>query len=49
LNWGQQASEFKVPDGVKAGKLLLGNVKGADEVGASTLHLSGWEARVYSY
>ncbi len=49
LNWGEQASEFKVPDGVKAGKLVLGNVKGASEEGAETLHLSGWEARVYSY
>jgi oligo-1,6-glucosidase len=49
LNWGEQASEFKVPEGVKAGKLMLGNVKGAGEEGAATLHLSGWEARVYSY
>jgi oligo-1,6-glucosidase len=49
LNWGEQASEFKLPEGVKAGKLLLGNVKGADEAGAATLHMSGWEARVYSY
>ncbi len=49
LNWGEQASEFKLPEGVKARKLVLGNVKGADEAGASTLHLSGWEARIYSY
>jgi hypothetical protein len=34
---------------MKAGKLLLGNLRGATEAGSPTLHLEGWEARVYAY
>ena len=49
LNFGEQPVEYSLPGGVKAGKLLLGNVPGTAESGGSTLKLSGWDARVYAY
>jgi hypothetical protein len=49
LNFGEKPVEYKLPDGMKAGKLLLGNLRGATEAGSPTLHLEGWEARVYAY
>jgi len=49
LNFGEKPAEYKLPDGMKAGKLLLGNLHGATQAGTSTLHLEGWEARVYEY
>ena len=49
LNFGEKPVEYKLPEGIKVGKLLLGNLRGATEAGGSTLHLEGWEARVYEY
>jgi oligo-1,6-glucosidase len=48
LNYGQKPVEYTLPGGIKAGKLLLANIPGTTEAGA-TLHLAAWEARVYSY
>lgn len=48
LNYGQKPIDYTLPEGIKAGKLLLANIPGTTEAGA-TLHLAAWEARVYSY
>ena len=45
-NFSAEPVEYTLPDGVKAGKTALGNYKG-DESGAATLHLNGWESRIY--
>jgi oligo-1,6-glucosidase len=49
LNFGQKPAEYTLPEGVKARKLILANIPGTKEAGASTLHLGAWEARVYAY
>jgi oligo-1,6-glucosidase len=49
LNFGEKPVEYTLPDGMKAGKLLLANVPGTVEAGTSTLHLGAWEARAYTY
>ena len=46
LNFSGTALEYKLPGGVKAGALLLDNYAGS-EAGTGTVHLKGWEARVY--
>jgi len=36
-----------LPNGIKTGRLLLSNLAGKKEEGASTVSLEPWEARVY--
>ena len=49
LNFSGKPVDYTLPEGIQAGKLLLANVAGAAKAGGSSLHLAGWEARVYSY
>jgi oligo-1,6-glucosidase len=49
LNFGEKPVEYTLPQGVTAGKLVLGNVPGTQETGGSTLKLGAWDARVYAY
>jgi oligo-1,6-glucosidase len=48
LNFSKDALAYKLPQGMKAGKLVISNVGKTDERG-EVLHLKGWEARVYKY
>lgn len=48
LNFGEKPAEFNLPDSIKPSKLLLDNLSGS-QTESGTLHLDGWEARVYSY
>jgi oligo-1,6-glucosidase len=45
-NFSSDQIEYTLPDGLKAGKSILDNYK-SDESGATTLHLKGWESRIY--
>jgi oligo-1,6-glucosidase len=49
LNFGEKPVEYALPDGMKAGKLLLANLPGTVEAGTAKLHLGAWEARAYTY
>jgi oligo-1,6-glucosidase len=49
LNFSKEPIDYTLPEGVKAGELLLANVAGTSEADKSTLHLVAWDARVYSY
>lgn len=46
LNFSATPLEYKLPGGVKAGALLMDNYAGS-EGATGTVHLKGWEARVY--
>jgi oligo-1,6-glucosidase len=48
LNFSDQPAEFAVPEGISPGGLLISNQSGV-EATAATLHLKGWEARVYRF
>ncbi len=48
LNFSENAMDYTLPEGMKAGKLALSNL-GVAEENASVLKLKGWEARVYQY
>lgn len=45
-NFSPDPIEYTLPEGIKAGKSLVDNYK-ADESGTTTLHLKGWESRIY--
>ncbi len=45
-NFSGEPVEYTLPDGLKAGKAVMGNYK-SEESGAATLHLEGWESRIY--
>ena len=45
-NFSPDPIEYTLPEGIKAGKSLVDNYKG-DESGTATLHLKGWESRIY--
>ena len=49
LNFGSKPTDYALPDGVKAEKLLLANIPGTTNTGGSTLHLEAWDARIYTY
>ena len=49
LNFGGVATEFALPDGVKAGELLLSNLPASSPTGGATWKLRPWEARIYKY
>jgi oligo-1,6-glucosidase len=49
LNWNAKPVDYQLPGEIKPGKLLLTNVKGGAPVSGSTVNLSAWEARVYTY
>jgi oligo-1,6-glucosidase len=46
LNFSEAAKVYKLPDGLVAGAIVLSNLT-TSEQDTDTLHLSGWEARVY--
>ena len=46
LNFSRQPLEYALPDGIVAGELMLSNLGGREER-VATIHLEGWEARVY--
>jgi len=46
LNFSQAENVYKLPDSLKVAALVLGNLP-TSEKDTDTLHLSGWEARVY--
>ncbi len=48
LNFSAKAMEYAIPGGLTPTELLMTNL-GSTEANASTLHLKGWEARVYRY
>ena len=46
LNFSEAENVYKIPGSLEAGALVLGNLP-TSEHDTNTLHLSGWEARVY--
>jgi oligo-1,6-glucosidase len=46
LNFSGEPVEYAIPEGVKAGKLVMDNYAG-NEASTATLHMKGWEARIY--
>ena len=46
LNFSEGAVSYNLPAGLKAGQLVISNLRKTDDKG-ETLHLKGWEARVY--
>jgi len=46
LNFSEAENVYKIPGSLDAGALVLGNLP-TSEHDTNTLHLSGWEARVY--
>jgi len=45
-NFSAEPIEYTLPGGLKAGKSVMDNYEG-NESGTTTLHLKGWESRVY--
>jgi oligo-1,6-glucosidase len=45
-NFSPDSIGYVLPEGIKAGKSLIDNYKG-DESVTATLHLKGWESRIY--
>jgi oligo-1,6-glucosidase len=45
-NFSSEPIAYTLPGGLKAGKVVTGNY-GGDESGTPTLHLKGWESRIY--
>jgi oligo-1,6-glucosidase len=45
-NFSREAIDYALPGGVKAGTTLTDNYPGSEN-GAATLHLKGWESRIY--
>jgi hypothetical protein len=48
LNFSTDALTYKLPGATKAGDLVISNL-GKTTASGDTLHLNGWEARVYRY
>ena len=48
LNFSTDAVTYKLPGSIKAGELLISNLGKTTERG-DTLHLRGWEARIYKF
>ena len=48
LNLSKEANTYTLPNGVKAGKMLITNL-GSKEEQTSVLKLQAWEARVYRF
>ena len=46
LNFSTDSLAYSLPNGLRAGKLMLSNLGGSEEH-LSTIHLEGWEARIY--
>jgi hypothetical protein len=46
LNFSKAPATYTLPAGTTAGELVLANVSGTEQH-SPTLHLGGWEARVY--
>lgn len=49
LNFSGAATDFTLPDEVKAGGLVLGNVAVSASTEVGSLRLRPWEARIYKY
>ena len=47
LNFSKDAVAYTLPEGLKAGQLVISNLE-SNEENVSLLNLKGWEARVYS-
>ena len=45
-NFSSEPIAYKLPGGAKAGALVMGNY-GGSEGDTATLHLKGWESRIY--
>ncbi len=45
-NFSAQPVEYTLPDNIKAGKIVMDNYGDKESHGA-TLHLKGWESRIY--
>jgi oligo-1,6-glucosidase len=45
-NFSREAIAYTLPGGMKAGTTLMDNYPGSEN-GAATLHLKGWESRIY--
>ena len=45
-NFSSQPTDYTLPDGLTAGKILMDNY-GGHESATGTLHLKGWESRIY--
>jgi oligo-1,6-glucosidase len=45
-NFSSELIAYTLPAGLKAGRLVMGN-NGGNESGVATLHLKGWESRIY--
>ena len=48
LNFSQKPIAYTLPAQLRAGSLVLANLPNAHEADTAELHLSGWEARVYT-
>ena len=48
LNFSDKPVDYAIPDALQPTELLMTNL-GSTEVNSPTLHLKGWEARVYKY
>jgi oligo-1,6-glucosidase len=46
-NFGSSAQTYTLPDGLKAGTLLLSDIPSSHQANASTLNLGPWESRIY--
>ncbi len=46
-NFSGEAVDYALPDGMKAGRSMMDNYPGAPQEAAATLHLKGWESRIY--
>jgi oligo-1,6-glucosidase len=46
LNFSTNSSTYSIPNGLQTGELMLSNLGGSEEH-QSTIHLEGWEARIY--
>jgi len=46
-NFGSAALDYVLPNGLKAGHLVLSDMPGSRQSQVSTLHLAPWESRIY--
>jgi len=49
LNFSPKPADYTLPSWISPGKLVLANIAGTPDGGGSTLKLSPWDARVYTF